>query len=369
METKIFVMTHKKWNEPTDPVYIPLHVGKVLHEDLGYQGDDTQDQISAKNPYYGELTGLYWVAHNVNDADYLGLCHYRRYFLNDSGNLMTKNEYETCLQTADIILPIPVVYEKSYYEVYEEAHNIHDLEIVGKIISQLYPYMYEGFCRIINGHQVYSGNLFVTSAQYYKEYTDWLFSIFSLAEKEIDVSTYDEYHKRVYGFLSEQLLYVWVDHKKLKICEKPIGLTQEKAETIELKEHLRKLMQLGNQEAVGNTLTYFRSVLEKRPDVMLPASDINGDLEDLFRIIYICDTEYKEEPDKSMLRQSSDLVWLLAHYRKIESILLHAVSGKMTDDEAMYLMQSNVSQICLQIIINQHTVLKRVEKELLELLH
>ena len=60
MSVKIFVMTHKKFNEPEDKIYIPLQVGKAAGQDLGYLGDDTGDNISDLNKYYGELTGVYW---------------------------------------------------------------------------------------------------------------------------------------------------------------------------------------------------------------------------------------------------------------------------------------------------------------------
>lgn len=47
--------------------------------DLGYQKDNEGDNISAKNPYYCELTGIYYAWKNI-PAEYLGLVHYRRYF-------------------------------------------------------------------------------------------------------------------------------------------------------------------------------------------------------------------------------------------------------------------------------------------------
>ena len=62
-------------------------VGHATHEDAGYLADDTGDNISAKNCYYSELTGLYWVWKNVKDPDYVGVCHYRRYLLNDAGSI------------------------------------------------------------------------------------------------------------------------------------------------------------------------------------------------------------------------------------------------------------------------------------------
>ena len=64
MSTTIFAMTHKKFIPPTDSMYVPLHVGREGKEDLGYLADNTGDNISAKNQYYSELTGMYWVWKN-----------------------------------------------------------------------------------------------------------------------------------------------------------------------------------------------------------------------------------------------------------------------------------------------------------------
>ena len=52
MSTKIYTMTHKKFNPPSDDTYIPLHVGRACAADLGYMGDDTGDNISKLNCYY-----------------------------------------------------------------------------------------------------------------------------------------------------------------------------------------------------------------------------------------------------------------------------------------------------------------------------
>ena len=86
MKTQIFVMTHKKFNPPKDTVYVPLQVGSALNPDLGYMKDDTGDSISDLNPYYGELTGMYWLWKNYSDVDIIGICHYRRYFFMQTEN-------------------------------------------------------------------------------------------------------------------------------------------------------------------------------------------------------------------------------------------------------------------------------------------
>lgn len=70
----------KKYRLPDDDIYIPIQVGaKVIDNNTGYVKDDTGISISEKNPYFCELTGLYWIWKNI-DADYYGLVHYRRYF-------------------------------------------------------------------------------------------------------------------------------------------------------------------------------------------------------------------------------------------------------------------------------------------------
>lgn len=48
MDTRIYVMTHKKIELIQNDIYIPLHVGKQGKQDLGYVGDDTGDSISEK---------------------------------------------------------------------------------------------------------------------------------------------------------------------------------------------------------------------------------------------------------------------------------------------------------------------------------
>ena len=77
---KMIVATHKKYEMPKDLMYVPLQVGADGKEKItDYEQDNIGDNISSKNPYFCELTGLYWAWKNL-DADYIGLSHYRRHF-------------------------------------------------------------------------------------------------------------------------------------------------------------------------------------------------------------------------------------------------------------------------------------------------
>ena len=74
---------------------------------------------------------------------------------------------------------------------------------------------------------MYLYNMFVTSKDFLNEYASWLFDILETLESEIqsDVEQRDSFQQRVYGFLSERLLTVYVEYKKqkgFKIKEVPV---------------------------------------------------------------------------------------------------------------------------------------------------
>lgn len=81
-DIKIFVSHRIDQDSETidNPLYIPVRCGAVYdkREGITMLGDDTGDNISEKRGRFCELTVQYWAWKNV-DADYYGLCHYRRY--------------------------------------------------------------------------------------------------------------------------------------------------------------------------------------------------------------------------------------------------------------------------------------------------
>jgi len=277
---RIYVCTHVKCNSPDLPIYVPLHVGRKGKADLGYIGDDTGENISDLNFLYGELTGLFWIWQNVNDIDYVGMCHYRRYFISDQLKELRKEEYLELLTTCDAIVPKHMeVVGKNYYEHFGRAHNSRDLDAVERALKRLYPEYGPAYDEAMSGKIFYWGNLMVTSLPILKAYAEWLFTIFLEAGEEIDVSGYDDYHKRVYGFLSEQMFYVFALTNHLKLGEVAVGISAEKAETEEMKNALKKMMAEGrNKEA----LHFLEEKLKKRPDLLLQGSDVNGELSAIY---------------------------------------------------------------------------------------
>lgn len=215
------IATHKTYWMPQDDVYLPLHVGKEGKADLGYVGDNTGEHISNKNANYCELTGLYWAWKNL-DCDYIGLCHYRRYFScgknchDKKTAIMQKEDYAKLLQDFDIILPK----KRNYYietvrTQYEHAHNKRDLDETQRIIGEIYPEYSDAFMRVMDRKKLHIFNMFVMKKKDFDAYCKWLFDILFELEKRIDISEYNQYDARVFGFLSERLFNVWLEKQDM----------------------------------------------------------------------------------------------------------------------------------------------------------
>ena len=353
MSTTIFAMTHKKFIPPTDSMYVPLHVGREGKEDLGYLADNTGDNISAKNQYYSELTGMYWVWKNYTASDNVGICHYRRFLVNDAGKLFTKEEIEALLGRYDLITTKTLTMRYPYYDGFSHNHNLKDLETALSVIKEMYPDDYDTLEKMIHQRQTWFGNIMICKKTLYDEYCSWLFPIFFEMEKRIDVESYDDYHKRVFGFISEFLLYVWATVKRLKVYQCKVGMLGEKAETRELKESLSAYFEKSD---IKGAKEYILKALEKRPDVLMEASDLDGELKLCMQAITTCENEYKTL-GRSILDSEKDKDVLISFFRKLNEIIEHIRCGLLTEADKNCLEKRNVEGLYLSDVAVEISIL------------
>ena len=205
---------------PTDPMYLPVHVGAAGKDSIGYQKDDEGENISALNPFFCELTGLYWAWKNL-DADYIGLAHYRRHFsMKKKGDLwssvLTYDELKPYLRQIKIFTPNKRrYYIETLYSHYAHTHYASQLDTTREIIKEKTPEYLESYDKIIKQTYGYMFNMMIMTKELLDDYCSWLFSIlFELRERiGQDSENLSTFQGRFYGRVSEIIFNVWLDEK------------------------------------------------------------------------------------------------------------------------------------------------------------
>lgn len=229
----MLIAVHKPYRMPKDSVYMPIHVGYKRKKNLGYIGDHTGNNISAKNPNFCELTALYWAWKNL-DADYVGLAHYRRHFKGRRRStdkfdcILTGAEMENIFKKYDLILP-----RKRHYMIetvrshYEHTHEPEALELTRQIIQERCPEYLTSFDRIMNRTSAHMFNMLIAKRCVYDAYCTWLFDILFELEKRLDISEYPPFEARVFGRIGELLLNVWVEQNRIPYKSVPFIFMEE----------------------------------------------------------------------------------------------------------------------------------------------
>lgn len=256
-KTKIYVFHYKSGTVlKTNPIYVPIMAGNALFsENQTIQGDDIGENISAKNQYYSELTGTYWVWKNTYQ-EVVGTCHYRRFFTAQSEPFLYKlkrllyfpvglykkrygliyseniekfvprilnaNEIDALLNQYDAILPQARKLKYTVETHYQRYHNADDLNLLKSILNEKHPDFLEAFDAVMKGKRLYANNMFVMKNEHFQEFMSWWFDMLFEFERRIDLNNYTNYQKRILGFMAERLLNIWFMKKQLKTVELPV---------------------------------------------------------------------------------------------------------------------------------------------------
>ena len=229
---KIFIAAHKRFSVPENACYVPLHVGAQGKECIGFSGDNTGENISVKNPHYCELTGMYWIWKNCKES-VVGLVHYRRYFFNSplSKHIMTESEIEKSLKNHDVIIAQRgYTWMNNVEKNYCQKHTESDIELTRKAIKELYPDYCTCFEKVMKGNHYSQFNMIICRKEIFDDYCKWLFDVLGYVEKRLIVPLEErtKYEQRVFGFLSERLLVIWLmNHPEYKVLEKPVFNIEE----------------------------------------------------------------------------------------------------------------------------------------------
>ena len=213
----MFVVTHKEIDKKLLPNYDFFYVNSVLNhfEDKKFNDAMYIDNISTKNYSFCELTALYEFAKLSNFFENIGLSHYRRFFAGSLIDLLkdkpiSVKKLNRFLKNKDIILPNCIRLDNNVYEHFDKHHYIKDLEVMANVTIKLYPEYEKELRKFFGMKKMVCFNMFYCSANLMQKYISWLFPILFELENKIDISSYDPYQKRLFGFLAERLFNVWL---------------------------------------------------------------------------------------------------------------------------------------------------------------
>ena len=259
----IYLAYHKNSQRLASGVLRPVHVGRALSDDAlralmaDMPGDDTGDNISAKNPLFCELTLQYWVWKNRMDADYIGFLHYRRQLnFNPAGASIPLDEWgnqnfrtlapetiEDCglrddairraVTGTDVVTVKPwnVVFKDSANNYDHYAHSdpklhIADYDRALAILKERHPDYAPDADAYNRAETGYYTNIFIMRRDIFARYMEYLFGILFELEKDLDLTDYSVQEQRVFGYVSEWLFGIFLTHLRrtepgLRIKELP----------------------------------------------------------------------------------------------------------------------------------------------------
>lgn len=185
--------------------FLPLdNIREQFLIDQKHEGDN----IDFLNPWYCELTGLYYLWKHVDD-DIVGLEHYRRYFANEKNQILSENEIREILKEHDVIVCetlLKNVALKQFEESEGKPSRVNLFSIMYNSPSDL--------TKIIKQRlfikSLISNNMFICKKELINEYCEYFFDII----KDIKLN---DTNKRIIGFLSEYIFGSWLIFKEYKI--------------------------------------------------------------------------------------------------------------------------------------------------------
>ena len=265
LNIKILVGYHKPAVLLKSDVLVPIHLGRALateaskdgkmsQEDYQWMldnmiGDDTGDNISAKNREFCELTGIYWAWKNydkLGNPDYIGFMHYRRHFIFEDHDYSSVNvdavpctqiddtylnfvnfsadNIRLLLKDYDLIQYAPLVHKKTVFQQFEDLANPKynlDFEIWKKsinILKEIFPNYAQAADEYLNQHKHLWFNMFVMKKELFFEYANWIFTIQKELENKIDLNFLSVKGRRVLAFILERFygIFIYAHQNNLK---------------------------------------------------------------------------------------------------------------------------------------------------------
>ena len=251
VDIKIFVSYRIDINSEIikNPLYYPVRCGAIYDNTkiVDILGDDTGENISEHRLSFCEFTVQYWAWKNT-EADYYGLCHYRRflsysnrrfktnsqnmvfnpyllptswnkYFLNRPNRIreIVCNNDLVVSESADVtLIHAPPKEVKTVYDLWmlESGNYFEDsaMPLLLSLINELHPEYYSSAVEYFGGKYHRGYNCYVMKSELFHRMNQLQFDIMFEVEKRLDTSKYTATMMRTPAYLGEMLYGIFIYH-------------------------------------------------------------------------------------------------------------------------------------------------------------
>lgn len=229
----IFICTHKDFKQIyNNEIYKVIDYRNINEK---YHGLDDK--------FWSELSSFFYVSDNMELKDYVGFCHYRRYFGFGDDIPQIDEVFKDC----DVIMCKPLKFKHSIFRQYSICHNIEDLDIIGNIVKRKAPEYYKAFESFVDGNILFPCNMFIMKKADFIEYINFIkkimYEYLDIVGTDIKKRIEDnkekylkdfspnntvEYQYRIGGYLSERLTNVFIFKKFERVKAYKMIITEQK---------------------------------------------------------------------------------------------------------------------------------------------
>lgn len=231
----IFIGTYKAFTPPIQNNSYKIIVGNHKVEiDTPLEVINCKSDKILDDRFYSEIYMLDWISKNYNLGDYVGFCHYRKYF-SFMDNIPNMDEV---FKENDVIIGKPIRLLRNVREHYGRCHNIEDLNIIENVVKEKYQDYYDIFEKYMRQRMLITYNMFIMKKEDFLKYIKFVMGVLDeyikIVGTDIEKRIEDnrerylknfspnntvEYQYRIGGYLAERLTGVFIcKHFKKARC-------------------------------------------------------------------------------------------------------------------------------------------------------
>ena len=394
---KILISYHDKHPLIKSDILTPIQTGCALAKERfeGMLQDDDGDNISQLNPYFCELTAMYWAWKNyekLGNPDYVGFMHYRRHFifndipytanqigviefpeineeylsqcgLNDENITKSVINYDACVPTQIDLQKIWLLKENPGPKQAFCANaylNPEDFDLMSNIITQKYPHLAKKYQQYLNGHMDYWYTVGIWKKDLFFKLCEFVFPILFEIKKRTDHSNSCKNGKRTVGYLGERVISFFIsllkEQNSYHIKELPLSFvcqTEIAAEEIlpVFQENEVAVVLSSSERYVPYLAVTLQSIVEhadpkRNYDICILTKDISQSQQQILKIYYERDNVslrfVSMKNFSNSYRQTKDItietyfrIWVPRIFKKFRKIVFLDSDLVVLDDLAL----------------------------------